>query len=159
MSEASKRGLLTRDRTGHAKRPVRALAVVMVDIAKHGVGIDLIEVERVRERLERRPTLEERIFTEPERRYAHEQRDPAQHLAARFCAKEAVVKALALEAFEGHEIELVGRGEEVSVSLKGQAERRAADLGVRVLVSMSHLGSIACAIALAVPAASDEPPS
>jgi holo-[acyl-carrier protein] synthase len=119
--------------------------------ARHGVGIDLLEVARLRERLEHRPTLEERLFTEGERIYARDQQDPVQHLAARFCAKEAVVKALALDRFEGHEVELVGGGAEVTVALSGEAERKAADLGVRVLVSMSHVGELACAVALVVP--------
>lgn len=118
---------------------------------KHGVGIDLIEVAHVRKRLEHRPTLGARLFTEGERAYAHDQQDPIQHLAARFCAKEAVIKALALDAFEGHEIELVGGGSEVTVALTGEAEKKADELGVRVLVSMSHVGELACAIAMVVP--------
>lgn len=117
----------------------------------HGVGIDLLEVARLRERLEHRPTLEERLFTDGERAYAHDQQDPVQHLAARFCAKEAVVKALALDAFEGHEVELVGGGGEVTVALSGEAEKKAAELGVRVLVSVSHVGELACAVAFVVP--------
>lgn len=119
--------------------------------AKHGVGIDLLEVAKLRERLEHRPTLEERLFTKGEREYAHDQQDPVQHLAARFCAKEAVIKALALDAFEGHEIELVGGGGEVTVALGGEAAKRAAELGVRVLVSMSHMGELACAVAFVLP--------
>ena len=119
--------------------------------ARYGVGIDLLEVARLRDRLEHRPTLKERLFTEGERTYARDQQDPAQHLAARFCAKEAVTKALALDAFEGHEIELVGGGSEVTVVLSGEAGRKAAELGVRVLVSMTHVGELACAVALVVP--------
>jgi len=118
---------------------------------RHGVGIDLLEVAHLRGRLENRPTLEGRLFTEGERAYAREQQDPAQHLAARFCAKEAVIKALALDGFEGHEIELVGGGGDLTVALSGEAEKRAAELGVRVLVSMSHVGELACAVALVVP--------
>ena len=72
-------------------------------------------------------------------------------MAARFCAKEAVTKALALDAFEGHEIELVEGGSEVTVALSGEAGRKAAELGVRVLVSMTHVGELACAVALVVP--------
>jgi holo-[acyl-carrier protein] synthase len=118
---------------------------------RHGVGIDLLEVAHLRQRLEHRPTLEERLFTEGERTYAHGQQDPVQHLAARFCAKEAVIKALALDAFEGHEIELVEGGGDVTVALSGEAEKKSEELGVRVLVSMSHMGELACAIAIAVP--------
>ena len=119
--------------------------------ARHGVGVDLLEVTRLRARLEHRPTLEERLFTDGERAYAHDQQDPFQHLAARFCDKEAVAKAVALDAFEGHEVEFVGGGGGVTVALSGEAERKAADLGVGVLVSMSHVGELACAVAFVVP--------
>ena len=61
-----------------------------------GVGIDLLEIDRLERALERRPRLAERLFTDGERAYAAARGRPAQHLAARFCAKEAVAKALAL---------------------------------------------------------------
>ena len=55
-----------------------------------GIGIDLLEIERLERALERRPRLAERLFTARERAYAEGKGRPAQHLAARFCAKEAV---------------------------------------------------------------------
>ena len=61
-----------------------------------GLGLDLLEIERLERALERRPRLAERLFTDAERAYAAARARPAQHLAARFCAKEAVAKALAL---------------------------------------------------------------
>ncbi len=61
------------------------------------VGLDLLEIERLERALERRPGLARRLFTDGERAYAEGKGRPGQHLAARFCAKEAVVKALALE--------------------------------------------------------------
>ena len=63
----------------------------------HGVGIDLLEIERLERALERRPALAARLFTDAERAYARAARAPGQHLAARFCAKEAVAKALGLD--------------------------------------------------------------
>jgi len=60
------------------------------------VGVDLIEIERVRRALERYPSFRERCFTEEERRYCESRPNPAQHYAARFAGKEAVGKALAL---------------------------------------------------------------
>ena len=54
----------------------------------------LVDVERFRRVLERRPGIVDRLFTEGERADAGRQRDPAQRLAARFAAKEAVMKAL-----------------------------------------------------------------
>src|SRR3954452_9787254 len=55
----------------------------------NGVGIDLLEIERLEGALERRPGVRERFFTEAERAYAESRPRPMQHLAARFCAKEA----------------------------------------------------------------------
>ena len=73
-----------------------------------GVGIDLLEIERLERALERRPRLAERLFTERERAYAAARARPAQHLAARVCAKEAVAKALRLEAWSWQDIEVLG---------------------------------------------------
>jgi holo-[acyl-carrier protein] synthase len=61
-----------------------------------GVGIDLLEIERLERALQRRPRLAERLFTDAELEYALARARPGQHLAARFCAKEAVAKALGL---------------------------------------------------------------
>jgi len=57
------------------------------------VGIDLIEIDRVRRALDR-PGFRERCFTEAEREYCDSRADPAQSYAARFAGKEAVGKAL-----------------------------------------------------------------
>ena len=59
-----------------------------------GLGSDLVEIPRFRLALERRPKLAERLFSDGERAYADRFREPAPHLAARFGAKEAVMKAL-----------------------------------------------------------------
>ncbi|HUA95283.1 MAG TPA: 4'-phosphopantetheinyl transferase superfamily protein, partial [Acidimicrobiales bacterium] len=58
-----------------------------------GVGVDAVDVDRFRKVLARRPTLAERVFTEGVRADAGAVRDPAERLAARFAAKEAVMKA------------------------------------------------------------------
>ena len=72
-----------------------------------GIGIDLLEIERLERALERRPRLAERLFTERERAYAASRARPGQHLAARFCAKEAVAKALRLDAWSWQDIEVL----------------------------------------------------
>ena len=72
-----------------------------------GVGIDLLDIERLERALERRPALAERLFTAAERDYAAGRGRPGQHLAARFCAKEAVAKALRLSAWSWQDIEVV----------------------------------------------------
>ena len=59
------------------------------------IGIDIIEVRRVRETIERTPRFAERVFTEAERAYCESRGVvAAQHYAARFAAKEAALKAL-----------------------------------------------------------------
>ena len=59
-----------------------------------GVGIDIIEVERVRKLAEKHPRFLERIFTSREIKYCMQKRNKYQHLAARFAAKEAFFKAI-----------------------------------------------------------------
>jgi holo-[acyl-carrier protein] synthase len=114
------------------------------------VGIDLLEIERLERALERRPRLAERLFTEAERRYAAARARPGQHLAARFCAKEAVAKALGLEAWAFRDVEVVAEGGRPSVRLSGRAAGRAEALGVRVDVSLTHSRRDAAAVAIAV---------
>lgn len=70
------------------------------------VGIDLLEVDRMAAALARTPTLRDRLFTAGEQAYAEAQAVPARHYAARFCAKEAVVKALQLRTWDPLEIEV-----------------------------------------------------
>ena len=79
--------------------------------APPAVGIDLLEIERLERALQRRPRLAERLFTEAERDYAASRARPGQHLAARFCAKEAVAKALGLEAWDFRDVEVASDGE------------------------------------------------
>ena len=113
------------------------------------VGIDLLEIERLERALERRPRLADRLFTEHERAYAAARARPGQHLAARFCAKEAVAKALGLEAWSFQDVEVSGGGSP-EVRLSGTAAARATALGVGVSVSLSHTRRDAVAIAIAV---------
>jgi holo-[acyl-carrier protein] synthase len=114
-----------------------------------GVGIDLLEIGRMERLLGRRPGIAERLFTASEREYAAGRGSPGQHLAARFCAKEAVAKALALEAWDYHDIEVVGGGGPPELRLSGLAQVRASELGVEVRVSLTHTHGMAAAVALA----------
>jgi holo-[acyl-carrier protein] synthase len=116
------------------------------------VGIDLLEIERLERALARRPRLAERLFTEAERTYAASRARPAQHLAARFCAKEAVTKALALDALRPQEIEVLGTVDgPPEVRLHGAAAARAAALGVALAVSLTHTRRDAAAVAVTSP--------
>ena len=113
------------------------------------VGIDLLEIERFERALERTPRLAERLFTAAERAYADSRGRPGQHLAARFCAKEAVAKALGIESWNFHEVEVIGTGGPPRIRLSGSAAARAAELGVQVEVSLTHTGRDAAAVAIA----------
>ena len=108
------------------------------------VGIDLLEIERLEQALQRRPNLALRLFTEGERAYSGTRARPGQHLAARFCAKEAVAKALRLEAWNPHDIEVVGEGAGIAIALHGPL----AELGVEIDVSLTHSKVTAGAVAL-----------
>ena len=111
-----------------------------------GIGIDVLEIDRLERALERRPRLAERLFTESERAYAAARGRPARHLAARFCAKEAVSKALGIP-LRPREVEVVPQDDGPSVRLSGGAADRAAELGVTVQVSLTHGRELAAAAA------------
>ena len=123
--------------------------MVPLSLALPSVGIDLLDIERLERALERRPRLAARLFTEAELAYASERARPGQHLAARFCAKEAVAKALGLEAWSFSEVEVVGDQGPPRVRLSGAAAERAAMLGVEVAVSLTHSRDQAAAVAIA----------
>jgi holo-[acyl-carrier protein] synthase len=117
----------------------------------NSIGLDLLEIERLERALERRPGLAERLFTEGERSYSAGRARPGQHLAARFCAKEAVMKALAMDVMLWQEIEIVnGPTGAPEVRLHGRVAARANELGVSVRVSLTHTQTDAGAVALLV---------
>ncbi len=104
-----------------------------------GVGIDLLEVARLERALARRPGLAARLFTPGELAYAGARARPVLHLAARFCAKEAVAKALRLEAWSWHDVEVL---EGPTLVLHGPLA------GAAVEVSLTHERSMAGAVAV-----------
>ena len=111
------------------------------------VGVDLIEIDRIRRALSRYPTFVERCFTDAERAYCESRPNPAESFAGRFAAKEAVGKALGCGVrFTWREIEIVGRPKpEVRLSgwTRGWAERVRAGA---IDVSMTHSRELAAAI-------------
>jgi holo-[acyl-carrier protein] synthase len=112
------------------------------------VGVDVLEIDRLERALARRPRLAERLFTEGERAYAAGRGRPGQHLAARFCAKEAVAKALGLRVWSFRDVEVLGGDGPPRVRLHGAAAARAAELGVEVHVSLTHTRRDAAAVAI-----------
>ena len=113
-----------------------------------GVGIDLLDVGRFERALARRPRLAERLFTDSERAYADSRPRPAMHLAARFCAKEAVAKALGLTGWSFRDVEVVATGAAPEVRLTGRVAERAAELGGTIAISLTHTGDVAGAVAI-----------
>jgi holo-[acyl-carrier protein] synthase len=109
------------------------------------VGIDLIEIERLERALERRPRLADRLFTPAELAYARSRARPGRHLAARFAAKEAVIKALG-QGLPPREIE-VESGEPPRIQLHGTAAELAGDADIAI--SLTHSRETAAAVAIA----------
>ncbi|MFZ4433218.1 MAG: holo-ACP synthase [Microthrixaceae bacterium] len=118
-----------------------------------GIGTDLVEVERFRGVIERTPGVLDRIFLDAERRFVAARRDPTQGLAARFAAKEAVLKVLGvgLAAVPLTDVEVLGGGDgPPTLQLHGRAAERAEALGVqRWHLSLTHTDALAQATALA----------
>jgi holo-[acyl-carrier protein] synthase len=119
-----------------------------------GVGTDLVEIERFRLAMQRRASLPERLFSDEERAYAFRHRDPAPRLAARFGAKEAVMKALGvgLGAFKLRDVEVVRhRSGAPFVALYGRAATLAEERGVTDWhLSLTHTDLVAMAVAVAL---------
>ncbi len=108
-----------------------------------GIGIDVVDVSRFADALERTPTLRERLFTEQERER------PLASLAARFAAKEALAKALgAPTGMHWLDAEVVSEATgNPQFEIRGSVLARANDLAVRTVhVSLSHDAGIASAM-------------
>jgi holo-[acyl-carrier protein] synthase len=115
-----------------------------------GIGIDLIEIERLELALERRPGLAGRIFRAGELAYAGSRRRPGPHLAARFAAKEAALKALGIGGLGLREIEVEGGDREPPrLQLHGRAAEEAERRGLTLAVSLTHSRGMAGAVVIA----------
>ena len=121
-----------------------------------GIGIDLVEIERMKRLLDRKgDRVLNRLFTSGERDYAATHPEPARQLAARAAAKEAAFKALSgndlARAIGWRELEVVSRHHQTPVLLlHGRAAERATELGVtRVHLSLTHTATTAAAFVIA----------
>jgi holo-[acyl-carrier protein] synthase len=111
-----------------------------------GVGIDVVDVDRFGQVLERTPALRERLFTESERSLG------LASLAARFAAKEALAKSLgAPVGMRWLDAAVVQDGKgQPSLQVSGTVAARAEDLGVASFhLSLSHDAGIASAVVIA----------
>ena len=108
------------------------------------VGIDMIEVSRIRETLARTPRFVERVFTSAERAYCDAKgAASAQHYAARFAAKEACLKALRTGwrgSITWHDMEVSNDAKGAPlVEIRGEARKVFDSLGANVVhLSLSH---------------------
>lgn len=128
---------------------------VVYDENSVGLGVDIVEIERMKRLLARTPSFAQRVFSPEERAYCDKMASPATHYALRFAAKEAVVKALGTGFSEGIgvrdiEVERAKNGRPFA-KLSGRALEIAESQGVRELsisLSYTHTDAVACAMAV-----------
>lgn len=120
-----------------------------------GLGVDIVEIERMRRILKRSPAFARRVFSCEECCYCDATAAPEVHYATRFAAKEAVVKALGTGFTRGIgvrdiEVRRSAKGRPYVV-LSGRAKEVARELGVLELpisLSYTHTDAVACAMAI-----------
>ena len=119
-----------------------------------GLGVDIVEIDRMRVALRRHPNLRERLFSETEREYCDGRNKPEIHYAMRFAAKEAVLKAIgtgfAGMRFKDVEVMRDDSGRPVPV-LHGRAAEVAEERGVvemHLSLSFTHSTAVASAVAI-----------
>ena len=118
-----------------------------------GIGTDLIEVERVAEKMEKKAGFKELVFSEAEIIYCEARTFKYEHYAARFAAKEAFLKALGTGWRSGtafNEIEIYNDEEgKPEIRFHGITAKTVTDLKlVKIFVSLSHLKTMACAMVI-----------
>lgn len=121
-----------------------------------GTGVDIVEISRIRQAANKwKDKFLDRVFTSGELNYSSGKKFIYQHLAARFAAKEAVLKAFgdsSINRMEWKEIEIINNKDgRPIVRLKGEAKRAMAKRGVYdIIVSLSHTKNYAVANAILV---------
>ena len=118
-----------------------------------GIGVDAVDIERFRRSLERTPTMRERLFTQIELDYVAPKSDPVPSLAARFAAREAVMKALGvgLGAFGFHDVWVERKDTgEPTLAVTGAAQQLADTAGITSWhLSITHTDTVAIAYVVA----------
>jgi holo-[acyl-carrier protein] synthase len=107
-----------------------------------GIGVDVVDVERMKFALERTPRIRQRLFTEDEIAYCEKFRFAERHYAARWAAKEAVTKALGCGLIQWNGVEVIRRSRRApSVRIFGKIQSFADMVGVRqedLFISITH---------------------
>ena len=118
-----------------------------------GIGVDLVDVERVRAIMDRRTTFAERVFTPQEIAYCERQASPEESYAARWAAREACRKALGgVRGMRWRDVRVDRAASGApSLVLTGNVLHRAQELGVsHVMVALTHERRMAGAFCVAV---------
>lgn len=125
------------------------------DAGQVGLGIDLVDIARMKRVLERTPSFARKVFSDDERAYCDAHANREAHYATRFAAKEAVVKALGTGFSQGitvRDIEVARNAKGAPrVVLHGRAAEIAREQGVLSLpisLSFTHDEAVACAMAI-----------
>lgn len=135
----------------HKMKKEDTIPTTTKDNSPHGLGNDIIEIERVRQSIERHGQhFLNRLFSQAEQDYCYKFKDPVPHFAGRFAAKEAIAKALGTgfgAELSWHDLEILGdeHGKPI-VHLTAAIKQRFNN--PRILVSISHSASHATAVAL-----------
>jgi len=107
-----------------------------------GIGVDVVDVDRMKFALERTPRIRQRLFTEAEIAYCEKFRFAERHYAGRWAAKEAVTKALGCGLIQWNGVEVIRqRRRAPSVRIFGKIEHFAQMVGVRqedLYISITH---------------------
>ena len=118
-----------------------------------GLGTDMIEVERVAEKVGRSPGFRELVFSKTEIEYCEAKANKFQHYAARFAAKEAFFKALGTGWLNGtafNEVEICNdENGKPGINILGETALKLASLNIlSISVSLSHVKSMASAVVI-----------
>jgi len=118
-----------------------------------GLGIDIIEVERVAEKISKENGFRELVFSENEIAYCESRTNKFEHYAARFAAKEAFFKAIGTGWLNGtafNEIEVIhDEYGKPSISFLGATKATIDALGIiNILVSLTHIKTAASAVVI-----------
>ncbi len=117
-----------------------------------GIGVDVVDVERMKFALERTPRIRQRLFTEQEITYCEKFRFAERHYAGRWAAKEAVTKALGCGLIQWNGVEVLRLPRQApTVRIFGKIERFAEMVGVRqdelhISITHSELSAVAVCI-------------
>jgi len=118
-----------------------------------GVGIDMIEVSRVIEKIDKNKGFKEKVFSENEIAFCESRKTRNENYAARFAAKEAFLKATGLGLMLGHQlsdIEIISDDHgKPALNLKGDFKIKAIENNWnKIHLSISHLQHVACAVVI-----------